>query len=97
MAKAGVPKQKPAKVRNVSHRAEVERKRAEAKARQEKFSKLTPQQRLAKLDAGNRYSSFKPLAAVKERAKLAALIEPAIVPGDTTVLVAKSKKGKKGR
>ena len=42
-------------------------RQAEAKVRQEAYDKLTPQQKLAKLDAGG-------FAASKQRAKLAAQI-----------------------
>lgn len=62
---------RPKGARNKVFRANLEKRRTEAKARQAVTDALTPQQRLANLDA-----KFGPgLGATKERAKLAEIIK----------------------
>lgn len=83
---------KPLRARNAVHRAEVERKAAEAKARNEKFAALTSAQKLTKLDAGNRYSGWKPFLARRQRARIRDQVAAQIA---VAVADKPAKKGKK--
>lgn len=72
---------KPLRARNSFLRQDRLLKRTEAQARQAAAAKLNPAQRLAKLDAGNRYSGWKPLVARAERARLGKLLVASLEPG----------------
>lgn len=67
-------KTKPQRTRNKVFREERDRRRAEAKVRQELATKRSPEDQLARLDAGNKGNGFKPFVAEYERAKLHASI-----------------------
>jgi hypothetical protein len=78
---------RPKGARNKVFRANLEKRRAEAKARQALTDKQTPQQRLAALDAQFGVG----VGAVKERARLASYIKNPQLRFKITVNVAQAK------